>query len=210
MATQRIRLAVNKKSNGLKHQKREIATLLGDQKIEKARIKVEHIIREDFNIEAYEIIELLCELIHERVNYISSCKECPPDIKEAICSIIWATNRVEISELSEVKKQLTKKFGTKFAEQAEDNNNNCVNERLVAKLSVQPPSQYLVNRYLEELAKEFGVEWTALDMNQNTDLTQPICSPDGFSIPMAPGTQLRSAYQRTDVSIELSSVAVVV
>jgi vacuolar protein sorting-associated protein IST1 len=165
-----------------------------------ARIKVEHIIREDFLIEAYELIELLCEMIHERVNYINSCKECPPDLLEAISSIIWAASRIEISELSEVKKQLLKKYGIKFGEAAEGNVNNVVNERLLAKLSVLPPSQYLVNRYLEELAKEFGVEWTALDLPQGGDPSLPMSSPAGFSIPMAPGSQLRSAYQRTDVS----------
>jgi hypothetical protein len=45
-----------------------------DQKEEKARIKVEHVIREDFIIEAYELLELLCELVYERVKYIGSQK----------------------------------------------------------------------------------------------------------------------------------------
>jgi hypothetical protein len=35
MAVQRIKINVNKKSAQLKYQKREIATLLGEQKIEK-------------------------------------------------------------------------------------------------------------------------------------------------------------------------------
>lgn len=199
MATQRINITVNKKSAQLKHQKREIANLLGERKVEKATIKVEHIIREDFMIESYELIELLCELLHERVRYMASNKDCPPDLLQAVCSIIWATSRVEISELAEVKKQLIKKYGSKFALAAEANENNCVNERLFAKLSVQPPSQFLVQRYLEELAKEFNVEWTPTDFADvagGVDLALPISSPQGFSIPMAPGTQLGSAYQR--------------
>ena len=62
MAAQRITLTINKKTNSIKKQKREVAELLAKNKEEKARIRVEHIIREDFTIEAYEIIELLCEL----------------------------------------------------------------------------------------------------------------------------------------------------
>jgi hypothetical protein len=38
MAVQRIKINVNKKSAQLKYQKREIATLLGEQKIEKVRL----------------------------------------------------------------------------------------------------------------------------------------------------------------------------
>ena len=150
-------------------------------------------------IESYELIELLCELLHERVRYMASNKDCPPDLMQAVCSIIWATTRVEISELVEVKKQLVKKYGSKFALAAEANENNCVNERLFAKLSVQPPSQFLVQRYLEELAKEFNVEWTPTDFGDASgvgDPALPVSSPQGFSIPMAPGTQLGSAYQR--------------
>lgn len=74
MANQRILITVNKKTSQVKHQKREIASLLENKKEEKARIKVEHIIREDFTIEGYELIELLTELVHERIAYIASEK----------------------------------------------------------------------------------------------------------------------------------------
>jgi hypothetical protein len=31
-------------------------------------------------MEAYEIIELMCDLVHERVKHLSSQEECPPDL----------------------------------------------------------------------------------------------------------------------------------
>ena len=74
MAVQRMQIAGNKKSASVKHLKREIATLLQENKDEKARIKVEHVIREDFMIESYELLELLCDLVHERIRYIGSEK----------------------------------------------------------------------------------------------------------------------------------------
>jgi vacuolar protein sorting-associated protein IST1 len=46
MSIQRIQIAKNKKAVASKHEKREIAALLGKNKEEMARIKVEHIIRE--------------------------------------------------------------------------------------------------------------------------------------------------------------------
>lgn len=55
---------VNKKTTALKLQKREIAKLLEDGKEEKARIKVEGVIRDDFTIEALDILEMLCDLVH--------------------------------------------------------------------------------------------------------------------------------------------------
>ena len=39
-----------------------------------AASQVEHIIRSDFTIEAYEILELYCELLHERIRLIAAEK----------------------------------------------------------------------------------------------------------------------------------------
>jgi hypothetical protein len=60
MATHRLQIAGNKKTNLIKTQKKEIAILLAEKppKEEKARIRAEALIREDFTIEAYEILEL--------------------------------------------------------------------------------------------------------------------------------------------------------
>jgi len=197
MAVQRIKIVINKKSSQLKHQKREIALLLSENKTEKARIKVEHIIREDFLIESYELIELLCELVHERIKYIASEKHCPDDLLPAVVSLIWAIPKVDIVELVEVRKQLVAKYGKQFAEEASQNSNNNVNERLHEKLALKPPSSFLVTRYLEEIAKEYNVDWSPPTTNTSDHhLSLPEPSPQGFSISMAPGSELSSAYQR--------------
>ncbi|RHY97970.1 hypothetical protein DYB37_008801 [Aphanomyces astaci] len=101
MAVHRIGIVKNKKAITSKAQRKEVAKLLADGKEEKARIRVEGLIREDFVIEAYEIIELLCELISERTPLIKSERECPYDMREAVCTLIWAATRTEIPELSE-------------------------------------------------------------------------------------------------------------
>jgi vacuolar protein sorting-associated protein IST1 len=120
MAIQRLQIAKNKKITLSKHEKREIGQLLGKQKEELARIKTEHIIREDFTIEAYEMIELLCELVHERIRLISNSdgKTPPEDLREAMATLIWASKRITIEELNEVTNQLRKKFGSKFVDEA--------------------------------------------------------------------------------------------
>jgi vacuolar protein sorting-associated protein IST1 len=40
-----------------------------------------------------------------------------------------------------------------------DNSDGKVNERVVKKLSVEPPKQELVQGYLEEIARAYGVDW---------------------------------------------------
>jgi hypothetical protein len=200
MAVQRIQIASNKKSISVKHQKREIAQLLADHKDEKARIKVEHIIREDFIIEAYEMLELLLELVHERIKQISSNETVPVDLKEAVCSLIWAATNVDISEFGEIKKQFTKKYGTEFTKAAENNEANCVNPRLFQKLVYKPPSTKLVMGYLVEIAKGYQVEWDPVESGlpeggMMSDL--PLASPQGFSVPMAPASNITAPYSNS-------------
>lgn len=67
---------------------------------------MEHIIRSDFTIEAYEILELLCELLYERMKLLVFEETCPADLDEAVCTLIYCANRTECPELTEITKQL--------------------------------------------------------------------------------------------------------
>ncbi|TDH66330.1 hypothetical protein CCR75_006811 [Bremia lactucae] len=181
MAVHRIGIVKNKKANAALAQRQEVARLLMDGKEEKARIRVEGIIRDDFTIEAYEILELLCELLAERANLIKTEPDCPYEMREAVCTIIWAASRTEIPEFAEVKKQLTKKYGQDFKAAAIRNLDGCVNERVILKLSVQPPSAYLVVNYMKEIAKKYKVNWEH-DDTEVTDPLAPIPAPTGVTV----------------------------
>lgn len=65
IAATRITLTINNKTNEIKKQKQEIANLLktGNKQIEFARIRTEHLVREDWNVEVLEIIGLLAALV---------------------------------------------------------------------------------------------------------------------------------------------------
>lgn len=63
-----------KKASLNQAQRMEIAGLLKNGKEESARIKVERIIREDFLMEAMEILELYCELLLARFGLLEQMK----------------------------------------------------------------------------------------------------------------------------------------
>jgi len=161
LALSRLKLQKSKKDNLVKNQKREIADLLRSGKDESARIKVEGIIRDDFLIEAYEIIELFIELLLSRLGVINISKECPADITEAVCTLIYCAARTDIKEMATIREQLISKFGKEFGNNAITNKEGCVNSRVIHKLSVQTPENYLVFQYLKEIAKSNNLEWKA-------------------------------------------------
>ncbi len=62
-----------KKKNELNiRARRELAEYLKTKKIERARIRVEQIVREDYLLEVLEIIELYCDLLITRLGLITS------------------------------------------------------------------------------------------------------------------------------------------
>lgn len=97
-----------------------------DHKEDRARIRVEHIIREDFLVEAYELLEMYCDLIlarfgliqqikyilfpnfhlfylYSQLNYSEKCcRQLDDGIAEAVINIIWAAPRVA-TDVSEFK-----------------------------------------------------------------------------------------------------------
>jgi hypothetical protein len=146
MAISRFQIASNKKSALMKQNMREVAVLLSEDppKEEKARIRAEALIRDDNMIEAYEILQLECELLSERVKLLESTKGVPKDLCSTICDLIYASQRVDIPELHDIKKQFRAKYGKDFVDECLVNRRGFCNERIVSKLSVHPPAAYLV------------------------------------------------------------------
>ena len=194
MATIRISQQTNKKTQLMKMQKREIAKLLADGKEEKARIKTEGIIREDFIMEAYEVLSLLCDLLHERMQLIQSLKGCPPDLRESVCTIIYAAARTEIPELMQVRKMFSLKYGKEFAESALMNENQVVNDRIVHKLGINPPNSFLVLQYMKEIASTHDVEWEPAEDVPEGNLASPMAAPSGFSVQSGVGGGMENVY----------------
>lgn len=192
MAVHRFQMASNKKAALLKQNMREVAVLLAEDppREEKARIKAEALIRDDYMIEAYDILSLNCDLLSERIKLIQHSKECPPDLISCISTLIYAAPRVDIPELVTIRQQFKAKYGKQFDENAMNNAGGILNERVVTKLSVQPPAAFLVQTYLETICERFEVEWSPTFKLSAKDMVEPMKPPDGYSVQIAQGTGL--------------------
>lgn len=141
-----------------KQQRRAMAQLLEQGKIESAKIRVENIIRSDMNTELLEIIELYCELLSARVGLLEG-KECDPDLEEAVKSIIYAAPKVEgVKELGTVRQLLAEKFGKEFTIAAMEQQDK-VPERVIKRTAVKPPAPELVEQYLVAIADVYSIDY---------------------------------------------------
>ncbi|XP_028392994.1 IST1 homolog [Dendronephthya gigantea] len=157
----RLKLLEKKKTEIALKSRKEIADYLSQSKDDRARIRVEHIIREDYLVEALELLELYCDLLLARFGLIETMKYCEDGLVEAVSTLIWAAPRLQsdVQELKIISTQLGLKYGKQFLEEAARNTNNTVNEKLINKLSPNAPPKALVEQYLVEIARNYNIPY---------------------------------------------------
>ncbi|KAH9949352.1 regulator of Vps4 activity in the MVB pathway-domain-containing protein [Amylocystis lapponica] len=170
LGVQRLRTLQEKKTAQAKASRRDIAFLLEKGKLETARIKVENIIHEDIYVELLELLELYCELLLARFGILDqNTREPDPGVSEGVNSIIFAAPRTELKELHVLRDMLMHKYGRDFSVAVMENRDGCVSERVTRKLNVFTPSTALVDAYLAEIAKGYGVSWSPPDAELPND-----------------------------------------
>lgn len=172
MAVTRLGMQRNKLVNNVKTQRRGIAELLAIEKYDSARIRVEQCIREDVTIEGLEVLSLFLDLVANRVSLIAESKPsklssgkkdpasaCPPELKEAITSVLWASARVgdTAPELMTLRKSFEAKYGKTFVEMALSNAEYSVNQKMMDRLSMHTPANDKCIAYLTSIAAEYSL-----------------------------------------------------
>lgn len=67
------------------------------------------IFREDYLVEALEIVEMYCDLLLARFGLIQNMKELDEGIAEAVASIIWVAPRIQSDiQASSVKSSVSR------------------------------------------------------------------------------------------------------
>ncbi|XP_046980934.1 IST1 homolog [Schistocerca americana] len=161
LAINRLKLLEKKKTELAQKARKEIADYLATGKIERAKIRVEHIIREDYMVEAMEVVEMYCDLLLARYGLIQQMKTLDEGLSEAISSLLWVAPRMQtdISELKVISEQLSAKYGRQYADACREEAVSTISEKLKHKMSVQSPPKLLVEKYLIEIAKNYDIEY---------------------------------------------------
>ncbi|KYN27471.1 PREDICTED: IST1 homolog isoform X1 [Trachymyrmex cornetzi] len=161
LAINRLKLLEKKKTELAQKARREIADFIATGKTERAKIRVEHIIREDYMVEAMELLEMYCDLLLARFGLIQQIKNLDDGLAEAISTILWAAPRIQtdVQEIKVIADILTSKYGKQYTEACREEAIQTISEKLKHKMSVQSPSKLLVEKYLIEIAKNYNVEY---------------------------------------------------
>lgn len=206
----RLKLQEKKKTGLALRARPEIAEYVRIAKTDRARVRVESIIREDYLVEAMELVEMYADLLQSRLGLLQA-GNLHESLRKPVATLIWCAPRLAqyCQELQIVQKLLADLFGKKFVKACEANEMDYVCERVIAKLDPKPPKASLVERYLIEICKTADVDFTPdpkalnsdlfdtpppstdfMEFNSNFNGAQPppgVPPPGGFGGPGAPG-----------------------
>ncbi|VDP22963.1 unnamed protein product [Echinostoma caproni] len=173
LCSNRLNLLQKKKTEiGLKN-RREIAELIKQKKIERSRIKTEQIVREDYVVEAMEILQTYCDLIVTRFGIFEAKNEVDPALETAIATLIWSTPRLnaEVNELEPIKKLFCAKYSKSYVDSCLENKMHTVNPSVIQKLDVMAPSKQLVELYMSMALR---IELTRLMLSHDRDVERAL------------------------------------
>jgi vacuolar protein sorting-associated protein IST1 len=160
LSVERLKLQKKKRSNLAENEKRNVADLLAKGQDDEARIHTEQIIKEDMVCEAYEVIELFCELLLSRISVMKLSTAPPGELTEAIQTLCYAATRHQnLKELLVVRAILAEKYGKPYVQRAVTDADGAVNAAVVKKLAVTTPPPATVTKYMTAIAQKYDVEW---------------------------------------------------
>ena len=144
----------NKKVYEIKKKKDEAIAALKQNNLDIAKAKMESIIRLEDTITVYDILGPLCEILKERITYLCEAQEVPPDIKAQLDTIIYASSRIDVDDLYQLRSLVQRKYGTYYIEAADQNKDGLVNINVIEKLKIKPPVDAFLTIRLKQLCKE--------------------------------------------------------
>lgn len=178
---------------------REVADLLKDGKDERARLRVKHVIRDDFTSEALEMLCSYAEDLAKSVNLMAEAgRQCDPDLLTPLVSLIYASTRVEVPELMVVRDILLDQYGKRFYE---ENVTQALDKRLEVKLSMKNPAESLIEQYLMAIAGNFNLDYKPRGAQEEPTATKTIHEPPSYESLM--NSPLLSAVPSSPALIEI-------
>ncbi|PNX84980.1 IST1-like protein, partial [Trifolium pratense] len=129
-------------------------------------------------------------------------RECPPELREAIASIIFSAPRCsDIPDLLHIKNLFTTKYGKEFVSAiSELRPDSGVNRTIIEKLSVSAPSGEVKLKVLTDIAEEYNLAWdsskTAAEFRKNHEdlllasVRSRLCNSNDPSITFIPDSDI--------------------
>ena len=149
----------------LERKKIEIAELLKKNLIHVAKTKMFNFLKNENDIERYDILEHIIVIIKEKCSYIQNNGECPTEIIDNLDNILYASSIFKIDELKLFREKIIKKYGNEYINKRKKKLEELNNEDLFEKFQSKTFSDELKTIRLKQICQEKNIE---CDINKDS------------------------------------------
>jgi len=157
------------KDEVIRNTKEEIINYLNSKDKNSSKEKMKIILKAEDDTIIYNILEHCLKTLKEKTSLLSENKECPMELKAALNTVIYAAPKYKIKELKDFRNVFKGKYGSKYIDKVDDNEEHLVNEVLIEKFNINDYSEQLLTIRLKLICQEKKIDSQFLDnMNQQS------------------------------------------
>ncbi|KRZ70152.1 IST1 -like protein [Trichinella papuae] len=153
--------SANKRAEAVRLAKNDIAALLAQKRVEKAKMSAENLILQEYYFEIYNLVEVLCLTLLEHIEDFRNDEDLRMKVRleQAVHTLIWATPRMihDIPSMKIIAEQMLLRYGKQFFDVCLSNKSNKVNEIMVYRMTPQKMKSTTIHRCLAEIARSRNI-----------------------------------------------------
>eukprot|EP01080_Neovahlkampfia_damariscottae_P003888 gene3888-7101_t len=123
-----------------------------------------------YKFDAHEILLSKIEFLAIHSLHVKKSKKCPDSLMDAVATTIYASTRIKLRELLEIRRQLTLKYGQTFALSSHGNKKNEVNEEFFDKFECKDINENILDEMMDEIAFEEKIKYKDYDPKFELDI----------------------------------------
>ena len=157
------------KDETIQKTKEELINDLNSKDKNSSKEKMKIILKAEDDTIIYNILDHCLKTLKEKISLLSENKECPMELKAALNTMIYAAPKYKIKELKDFRNVFKGKYGSKYIDKVDDNEEHLVNEVLIEKLNINNYSEQLLTIRLKLICQEKKIDSQFLDnINQQS------------------------------------------
>ena len=170
-AQKKFNLILKEKTENTNLKKEEIINCLNQKNIELANAKTTDLLTEENYITIYETLKPYLEIIKSNCSNIRLSKECPPELRVPLDSLLYSAIRLEVEDLLIFREKVTKLYGSDFITKVDKNQDKFVFPKLEKRLKLTVFSQEDVEAKINQICPE-KPKAQKPDSKHNTDIKE--------------------------------------
>ena len=154
LSKKRCEVLREKRMETIRKKRKDLSNYFKQEHMDIAMSKTEDILKDEKYVSIMDTLNELFEKIKNKINSLAGSKECPIALRPPLDSVIYASTRLNIEELNQLREKISQMYGSDYIKKAINNEDQIVNQELIKKLNENTFSKETIKNRLVAFINE--------------------------------------------------------